>query len=304
MNTLTQKSPLFKAIAIILLAIFLFDVMGAIIKHLGARYPAQQLSMLRNVFGLIPSALVLFSSRVWRESGRAVRLVHWKLASARGGFVTIAQFCFYLSLIHLEFATASTIAFSGALFVTLLSIPILGHRVGIWRWSAVGTGFVGIVLVMRPDAGSFNVYALLPVCAALGYAASSVTAQLFDKSVSTALINLYALAGALTGAVVLVVFTGGYVEVATYQDWLWLLAMGVAGGSAVFCLVTAYRLTAPSNLAPFEYFSIPFAFLLGWMFFDEAPFHRLIPGVFLIIGGGLLIVWRERKVKTEDPLYD
>jgi len=304
MNTLTQKSPLFNAIAIILLAIFLFDVMGAIIKHLGTRYPAQQLSMLRNVFGLIPSVLVLFYSSSWREAGRPVRLVQWKLAIARGGFVAIAQFCFYLSLIHMEFATASTIAFSGALFVTLLSIPILGHRVGIWRWSAVGAGFIGIVLVMRPDTDSFNVYALLPACAALGYAASSVTAQLFDKSVPTALINLYALAGALIGAVMLVAFTGGYVEVATYQDWLWLLAMGVAGGSAVFCLVTAYRLTAPSNLAPFEYFSIPFAFLLGWMFFDEAPFHRLIPGVFLIIGGGLLIVWRERKVKTEDPLYD
>ena len=304
MNTLTQKSPLFNAIAIILLAIFLFDVMGAIIKHLGTRYPAQQLSMLRNVFGLIPSVLVLFYSSSWREAGRPVRLVQWKLALARGGFVAIAQYCFYLSLIHMEFATASTIAFSGALFVTLLSIPILGHRVGIWRWSAVGVGFIGIVLVMRPDTDSFNVYALLPVCAALGYAASSVTAQLFDKSVPTALINLYALAGALTGAVMLVVFTGGYVEVATYQDWLWLLAMGVAGGSAVFCLVSAYRLTAPSNLAPFEYFSIPFAFLLGWMFFDEAPFHRLIPGVFLIIGGGLLIVWRERKAKTRDPLYD
>ena len=304
MSALTQKSPLFNAIVIILLAIFLFDVMGAIIKHLGTRYPAQQLSMLRNVFGLIPSVLVLFYSSSWREAGRPVRLVQWKLAIARGGFVAIAQFCFYLSLIHMEFATASTIAFSGALFVTLLSIPILGHRVGIWRWSAVGAGFIGIVLVMRPDTDSFNVYALLPACAALGYAASSVTAQLFDKSVPTALINLYALAGALIGAVMLVAFTGGYVEVATYQDWLWLLAMGVAGGSAVFCLVTAYRLTAPSNLAPFEYFSIPFAFLLGWMFFDEAPFHRLIPGVFLIIGGGLLIVWRERKAKTEDPLYD
>ena len=304
MNTPTQKSPLFNAIAIILLAIFLFDVMGAIIKHLGTRYPAQQLSMLRNVFGLIPSVLVLFYSSGWHEAGRPVRLAQWKLAIARGGFVAIAQFCFYLSLIHMEFATASTIAFSGALFVTLLSIPILGHRVGMWRWSAVGMGFVGIVLVMRPDTDGFNVYALLPACAALGYAASSVTAQLFDKGVPTALINLYALAGALTGAVMLVVVTGGYVEVVTYQDWLWLLAMGVAGGSAVFCLVTAYRLTAPSNLAPFEYFSIPFAFLLGWMFFDEAPFHRLIPGVFLIIGGGLLIVWRERKVKTEDPLYD
>jgi len=304
MNAVAEKSSLLNSIAIILLAIFLFDVMGAIIKHLGTRYPAQQLSMLRNVFGLIPSVLVLFYSSDWHTAGRPVRLVQWKLAIARGGFVAIAQFCFYLSLIHMEFATASTIAFSGALFVTLLSIPILGHRVGIWRWSAVIVGFVGIVLVMRPDKDSFNVYALLPACAALGYAASSVTARLFAKSVPTALINLYAIAGALTGAVMLVVFTGGYVEVVTYQDWLWLLAMGVAGGSAAFCLVTAYRLTAPSNLAPFEYFSIPFAFLLGWMFFDEAPFHRLIPGVFLIIGGGLLIVWRERKAKTEDLHYD
>ena len=97
-----------------------------------------------------------------------MRLVKWKLAIARGGFIAIAQFCFYLSLIHMEFATASTIAFSGALFVTLLSILILGHRVGIWRWSAVGVGFVGIVMVMRPETDSFNVYALLPVCASRG----------------------------------------------------------------------------------------------------------------------------------------
>ena len=100
--------------------------MGAIIKHLGARYPAQQLSMLRNVFGLIPSALVLFYSRDWRESGRPVRLVQWKLAIARGGFVTIAQFCFYLSLIHLEFATASTIAFFRRLVCDFVIDPDTG----------------------------------------------------------------------------------------------------------------------------------------------------------------------------------
>jgi len=84
MNTLTQKSPLFNAIVIIMFAIFLFDVMGAIIKHLGARYPAQQLSMLRNVFGLIPSVLVLFYSSGWREAGRPVRLVQWKLVIGNG----------------------------------------------------------------------------------------------------------------------------------------------------------------------------------------------------------------------------
>ncbi len=64
---------------------------------------------------------------------------------------------------------------------------------------------------------------------------------------------------------------------------------------AVFSLIAAYRLTLPSNLSPFEYFGIPFSFVIGWVVFGEAPFERLIPGVFLIVGGGLLIFWRERR---------
>ena len=294
-----RGSSLARAIAIILLAIFLFDVMGAIIKHLGARYPAQQLSMLRNVFGFIPGLLILLSTQTWYQAGRPWVIRQWRLGLFRGVFVAGAQLCFYLSLIHLEFATASTIAFSGALFVTLLSIPVLGHKVGVWRWSAVLIGFLGIVLVMRPASETFNWYAILPAFAAFGYAVNNVTAQRFDKTIPTALINVYALVGSLVGAIVLVLLTDGYVHVTPVTDWLWLITMGTAGGLAVFCLVSAYRLTAPSNLAPFEYFSIPFTFLLGWLFFAEAPFERLIPGVFLIIGGGLIIVWRERRSRAE-----
>jgi len=64
---------------------------------------------------------------------------------------------------------------------------------------------------------------------------------------------------------------------------------------------TAYRLTLPSNLAPFEFFGIAYSFILGWAIFGEAPFGRLFPGVLLIIGGGLLIVWRERMKLSPEP---
>jgi drug/metabolite transporter (DMT)-like permease len=74
--------------------------------------------------------------------------------------------------------------------------------------------------------------------------------------------------------------------------------MGVAGGTAAFCLISAYRMAKPSSLSPFEYFGIPFSFFLGWIFFLETPFDRLIPGVFLIVGGGLVIIWRERSGKN------
>ena len=284
-----------------LLAIMLYDIMGAIIKHLSQHYPAQQLAMFRNVFGLIPTLLILFWSNAWVRAGRPIAIRQWKLGLLRGGLGIFAQVSFYLALFHLELATATTIAFSGPLFVTALSIPLLGHRVGLWRWLAVMIGFTGVMLVMRPTADSFTWHAALPLCAALGYTGTSVTSRLFDKAVPTALINLYYNVGTLIGSAALVLVTGGFVQILRPEDWLWLLAMGLAGGVAAYCLISAYRLADPSSLSPFEYFGIPFSFCLGWVFFSEAPFDRLIPGAFLIVGGGLVIMWREYSSKRPGP---
>ena len=288
------SSSFARAVTTILLAIFLFDVMGAIIKHLGGRYPTQQLSALRNLFGLVPSLLVLVWSKDWRSRGRPLMIRQWRLALLRGAFVVLAQFCFYHSLVHLEFATASTIAFAGPLFITALSIPVLGLKVGGWRWMAVVLGFCGVMLVMRPGTEVFDWYAVLPLGAAFGYACISITARLFDDDVPTALINVYSLFAALVVSGALMFATSGFTPIQSSTDWSWIIAMGFAGGLAVFLLISAYRLTEPSNLSPFEYFGIPFSFTIGWLAFAEAPFERLFPGVILILGAGLLIVWRER----------
>lgn len=298
MNPHRHLSPFARSVTVMLFAILLFSIMGAIIKHLGERYPAQQLSMFRNLFGLIPSVLVLFCSKNWHDAGKPIILRQWKLALARGGFVVLAQFCFYRALVHMEFATASTIAFSAPLFVTALSIPVLGLKVGLWRWLAVFIGFAGIVLVIRPAGDSFNWFAVLPLGAAFGYASISISARLFDETLPTALINLYSIFGALAGSTILVLVTEGFVGISSLRDWLWLIVLGFAGGIAVFCLISAYRQTEPSNLSPFEYFGIPFSFILGWIFFHEAPFERLFPGVLLIVGGGLLIIWREHSLRA------
>lgn len=282
------------AVGVTLAAIFLLDVMGAIVKHLGGQYPPQQLAMFRNVFGIVPSLLVLVFTPDWHKSGRKIVIAQWKLGLARGGFLAIAQFCFYRSLTNMEFAVATTIVFSGPLFLTALSIPILSHKVGVWRWAAVMAGFAGVVMVMQPDGDAFNGYALLALAAAFFYSLGGVTARLFGESVPTAMLNLYSAAGAVTGSVAFVVFTDGFIPVASIQDWLWIFALGLAGGVAVLGMIWAYRIVEPSVLSPFQYFGIPFSFCLGWLFFDEAPFGQLVPGVFLIVGGGLLIIWREQ----------
>lgn len=283
------------AIVLSLVSLALFDLMGLVIKHLSPSYSAAELSAYRNVFGLIPSLIALWSSPAWHKSGRIVRIRQWPMACARGIMVTGAQFLFYYSLGRLAFATASTITYANALFMTALAIPLLGEKVGFLRWGAVLIGFAGIMLIVKPGHESFNWDALAPLGAAFLYALAGVTARLTDEDVPSPLINLYSAVIATIGATALTLFMGGFTGIANQTDLLWIMAMGGFGGTAVLIMVVSFRMTEQSNIAPFSYFGIPFAFFLGWLFFEETPIGDLFPGAILIAVGGLLVVWRERR---------
>jgi drug/metabolite transporter (DMT)-like permease len=286
-----------RAIALSLLAIVLFDLMGLIIKLLSDHYSAAELSAYRNLFGLIPSGIALWSSRTWHQKGRVMKMRQWRVACLRGILTAFAQFFFYLSLGRLAFATASTITYSNALFMTALAVPLLGERVGPARWAAVMVGFVGVIMIVHPGSDSFSMDALFPLAAAFLYALSGVLSRRIDADVPSPLINLYSSATSLVGALMLAFVTGGFSELRAGTDILWIVAMGCFGGSAVLSLVISYRMTEQSNLAPFNYFGILIAFVFGWVFFDEAPVDDLFPGALLIAFGGLLIVWRERRMR-------
>jgi drug/metabolite transporter (DMT)-like permease len=241
--------------------------------------------------------LVLFSSRDWHAKGRIWKLRQWRLGLARGVILTFAQFAFYLSLGLLTFATASTITYANSLFAVALAAALLGEKVGPVRWSAVLIGFAGVVWIVRPGGDAFTPAALLPLGAAACYALVGVTARMMDDDVPTPLINLYSSLMALLGGIVLALLTGGFSPIQQPSDLGWLIAMGGFGGSAVLLLLMAYRRAEQSNLAPFNYFGIPLAFVLGWVFFDETPWRELFPGALLIVTSGLLIIWRERSLR-------
>jgi drug/metabolite transporter (DMT)-like permease len=268
-----------------------------IIKRLSQDYNASELSAYRNFFGLIPSAIALWSTREWHEKGRVVRMNQWPLACLRGVLTALAQFLFYLSLGRLAFATASTITYSNALFMTALAVPLLGERVGPLRWLAVSVGFVGVVMVVGPLGDSFTYDALLPLGAAFFYALSGVMARMLDDDVPSPLINLYSTVVSFVCAVLLTIFLGGFSTLESMADLGWIFAMGCLGGSAVLMLVISFRMTEQSNLAPFNYFGILIAFVFGWLFFGEAPVDDLFPGALLIAASGLMILWRERRLK-------
>lgn len=284
----------------LLAGIVMLDCMGAIAKHLIERYPAQQISVARNVFGLLPTLAIL----LWETRGRidlnSIRLRQWRLGLARGLMVAVAQLALYGSYRTLELATVAVIGYAGPLFITMLAIPWLGERVGIWRWGAVLGGFAGVVLVIGPGAEVFTWSGILPAVAAFFYANALVSTRKFDAGVSHATITLYAQAGAIAGSLILLLTTadavmpdGSASEV--FIDLGFALLLGGFGGFGVYFLTLAYRRTPASLLAPFEYFGVLSALAIGWMVFGEWPVQRIFPGVLFIVGAGVAIILRERR---------
>lgn len=296
-----SPAPVALAILTVLAGILLLDIMGVFIRILSDTYPPEQLSALRNFFGLLPSVALLFTVSDWHARGRPVLIRQWRLALFRGAFVIGAQIGFYTALAKLEFATVSALAFVSPMIVTALSVPVLGYRVGPWRWAAVAAGFVGVVLIVRPGTDAFTIWALLPLGAALGYASASVAVRLFDDDVPSPLVNMYATLSALVLSTLITFTLAEPVWIKSLRDLGLIVLMGLCGGCGVLCLTIGYRMASPPVLAPFEYTGILFAFAIGWIVFNEAPFETLFPGVLFIIGAGLLIVWRERRARTAVP---
>ncbi len=295
MTVFARLSIPVQAVLILLTGIVLLDFMGAIVKTLLPKYSAQELSAYRNLLGMIPSLIMLSLTGEIRLSPRKLLIRQWPLAVMRGGFVALAQLAYYLSLGRLEFATVATLTYTMSLFVVAFSVPILGERVGFWRWVAVVLGFAGAVWIVRPGSDAFSLIALLPLVAAALYAASSVTVRLIDREVSNALLYLYSALSAAIGATVLALLTSGFSGIHSVNDLGLIVAMGLFGGTGVLCLMVSMRLISPSFLAPFNYFGILSALAVGWLIFGEAPVDTLFPGVLLIVAGGMVVIWRERR---------
>ncbi|MDB0017872.1 DMT family transporter [Planktomarina temperata] len=287
-----------RAILVCLLAYLCFDLMSVHVRILSASYSPQELSVYRNVLGVLPSILLLMYTRELSFDIKDYKIKKWKLAFGRGLLVALAQLLFYTALADLELATVSALGQTNAIFIVLIAVIFYGEKVGAWRWSAVIIGFGGAVWIMQPGSNMFTWTAALPIGAAFCYAASMVTLRSFDVSISSAIIYLYSSIAAALGAILLATGTTDFSPIQSMSDAFLILSMSLCGGFGVVFLMYAFRQAPASVLAPFSYFGILTAFGLGWIVFDELPLDKLFPGVILIILSGLTILWREERNKT------
>jgi len=224
---------------------------------------------------------------------------------------------FFLALAALPLAEATALFFAAPLFITLLSIPILGEKVGVMRLSAVAVGFIGVVIMQRPWAGDETLHAsrlvlLLPVLAAITYALNQLMTRKLGVSAKASVLSVY------IQAVFIIVSLGFYVVAGDgrYVDatsatslqfllraWVWpapgdgwvFLLLGLNAAIIGYCLSQAYRIADAATVAPFEYVGLPLAVFWGFVIFGDLPSWEVWVGIALILGAGLFVFLRERQ---------
>ena len=281
------------AIATMLMAILCVDLYMVVIKFLGNEYSVIQLAVFRNVAGVIPLFILILFTKEYLSVFKNLNKKFIYLSFLRGLCFLAMNIFIFISVINLEFATAMTLTFSSPFFIVILSIFFLKDKVGIYRWSAIFIGFFGVVLIMKPTSDIFNYFSIFPILTAVAWAFSVIILKYIPEGHSTAKIQLYTLIFNVLGGVFLFFITKGHVEIKSAQDFFLMTLTGILGGTAAILFIYAYRLISASKMASFEYFGIPSSFVLGWFFFNEAPWSQLFPGVLVIVFAGMIIIWRD-----------
>ena len=273
-------------IALMLAGIAAFAVMDATIKWLTADFPVTQVVALRSWFGLPILCLLAYFEGGLRALKTRRPLVH----VLRYALVLALSFSFFWALSQMKLVDAVAITFAVPILIAALSMPLLKEPVGWHRWAAIGAGFCGVLIILRPGMGVFQWAALVALGSAMIYSLLMITTRAFKSTESTAALMLYPQLGiSLTGIVIAPLFwvTPGPVDLG-----LFALA-GVFGSVGVICLTHAFRLAPVATVSPFEYSALIWATLLGFFLWRELPDTPTLVGAAIVIASGLYIIYRE-----------
>jgi len=294
-----------------LIAATAFSINDLGIKFLSGDYPLHQIVLFRASIGLM-FTLAIFVPLDGGLSNLKTRRFGMHLIRAL--FVVTANTLFFMGIAALPLSEATSIFFVSPMVITLFSILFLGERVGVWRWTAVLAGLLGVLIMFRPGTSSFQLASFFPFVAAICYAALHILTRKLGTTDKASTMAFYIqLTFVFVSATVGLSFgdgrfagTGDPSVDFLMRQWVWpqstgdlmiMIGLGVASAIGGYAISQAYRLGEAATIAPFEYLSLILAIIWGITIFSEWPDVTAWIGISLIFASGLLVFWRESVVK-------
>ena len=298
----------YKAILFTLISSMLFAAMSALVRFLGETFPVGQTVFFRAAFAIVP-VFIIFAIR-----GELVAMVRTRRPFGhigRGMFSVGGMFLNFAALTRLPLMDATAIGFASPLITVALAALILKEKVRIYRWSAVGVGFLGVIVMLWPYIdiwGTFYVgtaeRTVGAICAILGAFSNAGTViqtrRLTDTETTSSIVFYFSFICAIAGLCTL-----PFGWLATTPGEFFMLAMtGILGGLSHIVLTESYRYAPTSLMAPFDYTAMIWAFLIGYFVFGELPSAFVYAGSAVVVACGLFVLWREgvnRRRVLEGP---
>ena len=283
------RSQVLRGILLMCLGVCMFPFLNTSAKLLTAHYPITEIIWARFAGHLLCVLIAFMPRRGW-----AIFAAKRPFVQIARSFLLLASTSLFVSAIgHVPLATASAIGFTSPFIVTALSVPLLREPVGPRRWAAVGIGFIGALIVIRPHASPDSWAALLVLGSACCYGLYQVMTRKGGPHDSAATAIVYA---ALVGTVVM-----SFIVPFTFRlpahgvDWLLFAALGVFGGFGHYFVVRGFQNASAAIIAPFGYIELVGATILGYFVFGNFPDGWTWVGIAIIVASGVYVAYRERR---------
>ncbi len=293
----TTSNP--RGAAFMLVAMASFAGNDTLTKSVFADLSMAQAMLVRGIFATLMIAALAWSRGALKRPGSAFH----PAVAIRVLCEIAATTCFFIALSHMPLANVSAVLQALPLAVTMGAALFLSEPVGWRRWLAIGIGFAGVLIVMRPGFSGFNAYSLLALLCVLLCAVRDLATRQIPGEIPTLLVSTATSAGlALAGAALLAPY-GGWTPMSG-ATILKLLAAAVLLLVAYQSIITSLRVGEISFIAPFRYSALLWSILLGYLAFGDVPDAVMIAGACLVVSSGLYALYRERRVGHLQPVAE
>jgi len=287
LNWFNRLSDNLKGIVFLMLASFVFALMALLIKMLGQRLHITQILLVRQV-GMV----IMVAPAILRDFPGALHSKRPKLQFLRIACALVAMLCGFTAVIHLPLAEATAIFFAKSFFVTIFAVIFLSEVVGLYRWSAVLVGFIGVMIMLQPGTNNFSIYGLASLVGAAGAAGVMILLRLLSRSDSPVTIMTY---GSL-GVGLVMILPGIYYWLQPQPfEWALLAAVGVVSYFGQKCNIFAYKHGEASLLASLDYVRLLWATLFGFLVFEQFPGLPTWIGAAIVVAAAIFTIYREAR---------